>query len=145
MCVPPAGPPSPAPARSAATIAPPVARGARGSAVTDSGQRAQLGAVVTRRHAPDGARPRAHRERLGRRAPIALVAHALEHIAVGDAGGGEEHVLAADQVVAAQDPREVVALRLGGGPLLVVARPQPALHLAPDALDRGRGDDALGR
>ena len=58
-------------------------------------QLAQLVAVVGRADAADRARARAHDERLRRRDAGALVAHALQHVAVGDAGRREEAVVAA--------------------------------------------------
>ena len=59
---------------------------------------AQLRAVVPawmRRTVPE--RERMTSDSVGRRA--ALVAHALQHVAVGHAGGGEEAVVALDEVV----------------------------------------------
>src|SRR4030095_14781841 len=69
---------------------------------------------------------------------------ALEQLAVGDAGGGEEAVVAADQVVGGEHPLEVVVEVESRLPLLVVAGPQPALELAPHALEGGGGDHPLG-
>ena len=40
---------------------------------------------------------------------VGVVAHALEHVAVGDAGGGEEDVVAGDEAVRVEDLVEVVA------------------------------------
>ena len=71
------------------------ALGGAGSAAGVAGERAQLRAVVAGLDPPHGARARAHDERLRARAARALVAHALEHVAVGHARGGEEHVVAA--------------------------------------------------
>ena len=56
----------------------------------------------------------------------ALVADALEHVAVGHAGRGEEAVVAGHEVVDAEHPLEVVAGVDRGLALGVVARPQPA-------------------
>src|SRR3712207_2246059 len=67
-----------------------------------------------------------------------------QELAVGDPGGGEEHVVTADQVVDGQDLVEVVAGVNGGLPFFVVAGPQPAVHGAAEALERAGGDDALG-
>src|SRR4051794_9901546 len=89
-------------------------------------ERAELRAVVARGDPPDGARAAAHDQRLGRRAPRALVAHAAQHVAVGDPGGGEEGVVALDQVVLGHDLGDVVAGRLSALALVVVARPQAA-------------------
>ena len=94
--------------RSARRGTPPDRCGADRSAVADA-HRAHLGAVVARRDPPHGARARAHDQRLGAGAAVALVAHALEHVAVGDPGGGEEGVVAGHQVVAGEDLVEVVA------------------------------------
>ena len=74
------------------------------------------------------------------------VAHALHQLAVGDAGGDEEAVVAGDQVVGGQ---HVVGVEVVAGverplPLLVVLGPQPALDHAAEALHRAGGDDALG-
>ena len=57
---------------------------------SDSPSAPQLLAVVPGVDPAHRARARAHDQRLGRGAARALVAHALEHVAVGDAGGGEE-------------------------------------------------------
>ncbi len=54
----------------------------------------QLRPVVASGDRADGARAGAHRDRLGGGALRADEVHALEHLAVGDAGGGEEDVLA---------------------------------------------------
>ena len=78
-------------------------------------------------------------------APRGVVVHALEQLAVGDAGGGEEAVVARHEVVGAQHLVEVVAGVEGGVALVVVAGPEPALELAAHALEGGGGDDALGR
>ena len=75
----------------------------------------------------------------------ALVAHALQDVAVGHAGGGEEDVLALDEVVVGEHALEVVAGVHRGLALVVVARPQAPDLPAADALDRRGGDDALGR
>ena len=89
--------------------------------------------------------PRAHDDRLGRRRRAAAVADALQDVAVGDAGGREEAVVAADEVVLVQLAVEVVAGVERGLALVVVARPEAADEAAADRLDRGGGDDALGR
>ena len=75
------------------------------------------------------------------------VAHALHQLAVGDAGGDEEAVVAGDQVVGGE---HVVRVEVVAGverplPLVVVLGPQPALDDAVEALHRAGGDDALGR
>ena len=55
----------------------------------------------------------AHRQGLGEGA-AAVEADAAQQLAVGDAGGGEEHVVAPDQVVDVQDLLQVVAGVEGG-------------------------------
>src|ERR1700722_19564568 len=102
--------------------------GDRRSAVTDA-HRPHLAPVVACVDAAHRARPRAHHQRFGRGAAVALVAHALEDVAVGHTGGGEERVLALNEVVAGENPLQVVALGDGRLALLVAARPQ-----APDQL-----------
>ena len=77
-------------------------------------------------------------------APPAAVAHAVEEVAVADAGGDEEGVLARHEVVGGEDAVEVVPGVEGLLPLLVVLGPQPALDDPAHALDRARRDDALG-
>ena len=67
----------------------------RSAVAADPRSVAHLRAVVAREDPPHRPRPRAHHERLGGGAPVALVADALEHVAVGHPGGREEHVLAA--------------------------------------------------
>src|SRR5690242_8484569 len=99
--------------------------------------------LVRRVDGARGPRLRAHRHRLRARA-VAPVAHALQQIAVADAGGAEEHVVAGDEVVLREHPVEVVAGVERGLALGVVARVQSTEDLAPDALERGGGDDALG-
>src|SRR5688500_4175817 len=76
---------------------------------------------------------------------VAEVLDAPEKIAAGDAGGGEEDVRAAHEVVAGEHLVEVVTAVDRGLALLVVAGPQLAEDLAAEALDRRGGDDALGR
>ena len=114
------------------------------SAVALADDRPQLRAVVGRLDPAHGARARAHHQRLGRR-PGAAVADALEDVAVGDAGGGEEDVLPRAEIVAGQHPVEVVAgvdRRLA---LVVVAGPEPSQQLAAHRLQRRRREHALGR
>src|SRR5262245_55106077 len=67
------------------------------SAVTLADDRAQLRAVVAGLDAAYGARTRAHHQRFGAGAGAA-VADALQDVAVGDAAGGEEDVLARAEV-----------------------------------------------
>src|SRR5829696_5673709 len=93
---------------------------------------------------PDGARLRAHHHRLGARA-VAPVAHPLEEVAVADASGAEEHVVARHEVVAGEHAVEVVAGIECCLTLVVVAGVETPEHLATHALQRRGGDDALGR
>ena len=58
-------------------------------------------------------------------------------------GGGEEHVLGGDQVVGDEHLLEIVAGVEGPLALRFVARGKAALDRPAQALDRGRGDDAL--
>ena len=91
-------------------------------------------------------RPRlgAHDQRL-RGGPELVVLHALQQLAVGDARGGEEAVVPLDEVVGRQHGVERVPGLEGGGPLLLVARVEPALEFRAHALERRGGDHALGR
>ena len=62
-------------------------------------------------------------------APAAVEVHALEHVAVRHAGGGEEDVVAAHQTVHVEHLVEVVAGVERRLALVLVARPQPPEHL----------------
>src|SRR4051794_3314424 len=88
------------------------------------------------------ARARAHRQRLREHA-TRPVADAGQQLAAGHAGGGEEDVLAGDEVVGRQHAVEVVAGVQGRLALLLVARIQPAVDGAVEALQGAGGDDAL--
>src|SRR5919106_5634428 len=114
-----------------------------GLAVVDGGVAAELGELVAGVDRAGGARLGAHRQGLGEGAAT-VEADPAEQLAVGDAGGGEEHVVAPDQVVDGEDLVEVVAGVQGGPALLVVAGPQPAEHRPVQALEGAGGDDALG-
>jgi hypothetical protein len=119
---------------------------ARCSTALDAGQvgvALELLEVVDRLDAADGARARAHHQRLGRRA-VREVMHALDQLTVGDAGQREEDVVAADEVVDAQHAIEPQPESLGLGAFLVVARPQLALDVAAQALQRGGGEHRFG-
>ena len=87
---------------------------------------------------------RAHHDRLGLRA-VAEEPDAVEEVALGDAGGGEHDVALRELLGAVDRVLGLDAHALGARALLVVAEPEPALELAADALERGRGDHALGR
>ncbi|KAG1647663.1 hypothetical protein GQR58_030425 [Nymphon striatum] len=80
---------------------------------------------------------------LGRGA-LGVEVHASEQIAIGDAGGSEEAVVAGHQIIGVELAIEVVAGVESGLAFRVVARPQAALDLAAHALERRSGDDALG-
>ena len=100
--------------------------------------------VVDGLDAADGARAGAHDQRLGGGA-VREVVDALDQLAVGDAGQGEEDVAAAHQVVDGQHLIQASPSRFGLRALVVVARPQLALDVAAQALQRGGGEDRLGR
>src|SRR3954452_13226245 len=85
---------------------------------------AQRLAVVASADAAHGPGAGAGHERLGGRAARPLVAHALEQVAVGDAGAREELVLAAAEAVLVEPLLEVVALVDRGLALVLVARPE---------------------
>src|SRR5207237_10756763 len=89
----------------------------------------QLRPVVARRDPPHRPGPGAHDERLRGR-PRGRVVHAVEHVAVGHAGGGEEDVVAGHEAVDVEHLVEVVAALDRPLALLVVARPEAAEHLA---------------
>src|SRR5579884_2556742 len=97
--------------------------------------------VMLRLDAPHRLGARAHHDRIGGRA-VAEEVDALHQLTVGHAAGREEHVVGPDQVVAGEHALEVSfgQASLNGVPLFLLgARPQLALHLAPQALSRGRG------
>ena len=70
----------------------------------------------------------------------------MQEFPVGHTGGGEGHVLAADQVVDRISATQVLESR-GAGSLLVFARaqPEPALEVSPQALERAGGEHRLGQ
>ena len=74
----------------------------------DRGVAVELLQLMVGVDAPHGARLGPHDERLGGR-PLAVEVHAPQQLAVGDPGGGEEAVVAPDQVVGGQHRVEVVA------------------------------------
>ena len=76
--------------------------------------------------------------------PSSSDADAVEQVAVGDAGRGEEGVVAADQVVGLEHPGEVVARLLCGLALGVVGRPEAPEDAPAEALDRGGRDHSFG-
>jgi hypothetical protein len=71
--------------------------------------------------------------------------HALHQLTVGDAGQCEEHVVAAHQVVDREHGVHRQPELLGLLALFVVARPQLALDIAAQALERRRRKHRLGR
>src|SRR5438270_1501962 len=71
------------------------------------------------------------------------VAHAFHQLAVGDASRDEEHVVAADEIVGAEHPRQVVTGVDGPLAFGVVLRPELALNHTTDTLDRAGRDDPL--
>jgi hypothetical protein len=79
------------------------------------------------------ARLRAHHQAL-RAGAVAPVAHAAEEVAVADAGGREEHVVALDEVVGREHLVEVVTHVERGAALVAVAWPQPPLDRAAQTL-----------
>src|SRR5438270_4377487 len=68
----------------------------------------------------------------------------LQELAVGDAGGREERVVSADEVVSAQHSVEVVPLLDGSLALRVVSGPEAPLNLTIHALEGGGGDHPFG-
>src|SRR5207342_2519328 len=71
--------------------------------------------------------------------------HALEQRTIGDAGRGENAV-ALGHFLETVDAIEIVdSPAPGASNLVVVAEQQAALHLAANAAQRGRRQDALGR
>ena len=94
---------------------------------------------------PDRPARRPHHHALRPPAPAPFEAHAAEQVAVGDARRREKDVVAAAQVVGEEDAGEVVAHRQGLFALAkVLARGEPPLDGPPQALERRRGDHALG-
>ena len=63
-----------------------------------------------------GATARSHHQALGLR-PARTETHPAQQFAVGDAGGGEERIVAADQIVGGEHGVDVVAARQGGSAL----------------------------
>ena len=70
--------------------------------------------------------------------------HPFDQLAVGHARQGEEHVVAAHQVVDGQDGVQAKLQLLGLTPLLLVARPQLALDVAAQTLERRGGQHRFG-
>src|SRR5664279_5079912 len=73
----------------------------------------------------------------------AAVADALQQLAVGNAGGDEEHVVRTHEIIRGQHAGQVVPGVEGALALLVVTGPQPALDDAAQALHRTGRDDAF--
>ena len=67
----------------------------------------------------------------------------VEQVAVADPGHGEEHLLAAAQVVRPQHPHRVSARRPARRRLLRRSHPELALNFPAHAPNRGGGDDPL--
>src|SRR6266478_5252666 len=93
---------------------------------------------------PDGVALRAHDHRLGGRSALEE-ADALEEVAAGHPGRGEDHrplrhLLERVDLVRVGDPHLARALDL-----FLVAEGQPALHVAAAATHRGRGDHPFRR
>ena len=86
---------------------------------------AKLGAVVRCADASDRSGTGAGDQRFCRGTAGARVAHTLQHVAVRDAGGGEEDVLTGDEVIAIEHMLEVIAGLERGCALALIARPQP--------------------
>src|SRR5690606_15316596 len=97
---------------------------------------------VIRHDPPHGARGAAQHDALGVQV-AALAPHAADELPVGHAGRDEDGVVALDQIVGLV---HLVHLESGVDAaltLLVVARPEDALDVSPERLDRAGGDDAL--
>src|SRR6202035_894209 len=107
-------------------------RGAAVAGEVDRGVFVELGQPVKALDHPQRARLRTHHDRLGG-AAARLVAHALEQVAVGDAGRAEEDVLPRHQVAGGQHLIEVVTGVECLLPLGVVLRCQLRLNLAAHA------------
>src|SRR5437773_10441173 len=91
-----------------------------------------------------GARRRAHDDRVGDRAAL-HVADTVQVVAGRDAGGGA-HDRARGQLLEPVLPLQVEEAELAQlAGLVLVARLEPRLHLAPDAEEEGRRQHALRR
>src|SRR6185437_12068524 len=111
------------------------------------GDRAELRQLLQRVAGVDltqRARLRTHDQRLCGGTELVIL-DTLEELTVGDAGGGEEAVVALDEVIGGQERVKLVAGVDGGIPLGIVARVELALDLGAHALERGGGDDTFGR
>src|SRR3990167_2712616 len=124
------------------------ARGAMGGSGSSSGIAViypRLFVSVLRLDEPDGAGLGAEHHRV-RVDPVLAVSYALEKIAVGDAGGGEDDVVAGGQIGRVVDAVRIRDLhRLDPLPLVGADRLEPALDLAAQASHGGRGQHALRR
>src|SRR5438067_3729623 len=114
------------------------------SAELDGCVAAQLAELMPSVHEADGPRLGAGDQGL-RAGASGVVVHALQHLPVGDAGDGEEAVVAGHEIVGVEHPVEVVTGVDGGLALIVVARPQASLDLAAHAFHRCCRDHAFGR
>src|SRR5439155_11647187 len=74
-----------------------------------------------------------------------LVSNSLEQLARGDAGGGEEDVVARAKVVDRQDLVRLVPLFDGDLAVIVIAKQQLGLHVTAQGLDGTSGQDAFRR
>ncbi len=73
-------------------------------------------------------------------------ANAPYQVPVGDAGGDEDDILAAHEVVEAQDPVQIAeAHRLRAFAFVDIARLETAHETAAQTLERGCREDAFGR
>src|SRR5215208_5233913 len=86
----------------------------------------QLGAIVGRLDTAHRAGAGAHHQGLGRGVTVVQVADAVEQVAVGDAGGREEDVVAGNQIVGVENPAQVVPGVLCGRALVVIPGPEAA-------------------
>src|SRR2546425_6493276 len=99
--------------------------------------------VMARIDTTERARTAARDQGFGLR-PVHVVLHALQDLAIGNAGRGEEDIVTADQVIDAQHSIEVGAGSLGLLLFFGVAGVELALNLSAQAFERRRGQHGLG-
>src|SRR5680860_502330 len=87
---------------------------------------------------------RSHNERV-RRSSHRAIPHAIEEFAIGDAGGREKRFVSLHQVIDPPYPLQIDLFLACQHPLLLVARPQPALHVSTDAFEGAGGYHSLRR